>query len=104
MTSGSGTPAADALEARFRRVAAVEGALGMLSWDRMVMMPPGGGEARAEQAATLGVIAHELLTDPEMAGPLETAEGIGRAAWRGRGCPAVAVTVDAVSVKKKIST
>src|SRR3546814_17972213 len=67
MTSGSGTPAADALEARFLRVAAVEGALGMLSWDRMVMMPPGVGQARAEPAATLGALAHGLLTAPEMA-------------------------------------
>src|SRR5690606_17765488 len=44
-TAGSATPAADALEATFRRIAAVEGALGVLSWARMVMMPPGGGEA-----------------------------------------------------------
>lgn len=82
MTSSSGTPAADALEARFRRIAAVEGALGMLSWDRMVMMPPGGGEARAEQAATLGVIAHELMTAPEVADLLEAAGAEPLAGWR----------------------
>lgn len=76
------TPAADALEARCRRIAAVEGALGVLSWDRMVLMPPGGGEARAEQAATLGVIAHELLTAPEVADLLAAAAAEPLHDWR----------------------
>jgi len=82
VTTTGTTPATDALEARFRRVAAVEGALAVLSWDRMVMMPAGGGEARAEQAATLGVIAHELLTAPEVADLLAAAEAEGVAGWR----------------------
>lgn len=76
------TPATDALEALSRRLSAVEGALGVLSWDRMVMMPPGGGEARAEQAATLGVIAHEILTDPKVADLLAEAADEPLTGWR----------------------
>ncbi len=76
------TPATDALEARFRRLSAIEGALGVLSWDRLVMMPPGGGDARAEQSATLGVIAHEILTAPEVADLLAAASAEPLAGWR----------------------
>ncbi|EDP66501.1 Thermostable carboxypeptidase 1 [alpha proteobacterium BAL199] len=76
------TPATDALEALSRRLSAVEGAMGVLSWDRMVMMPTGGGDARAEQAATLGVIAHELLTAPKIDDLLTAAEGEPLTGWR----------------------
>jgi len=31
----------------------------VLSWDQQVNMPPGGGEARGQQLATLGKISHE---------------------------------------------
>lgn len=78
----SATPATDALEARFRRLSAIEGALGVLSWDRLVMMPPGGGDARAEQAATLDVIAHEMLTAPEVADLLAAAAAEPLDGWR----------------------
>ena len=41
------TPALDALEDRFRRLSSLHGALGVLGWDRNVMMPSGGGAVRA---------------------------------------------------------
>jgi carboxypeptidase Taq len=69
------TPALDALEQRFRRLSALGGAMGVLGWDRMVMMPTGGGAARAEQTATLEVLSHELMVAPEMADLLAQAEG-----------------------------
>jgi len=76
------TPATDALEARFRKLAALSGAMGVLSWDRMVMMPAGGGDARAEQAATLEVIAHGMLTAPEVVEELEAAAAERPTGWR----------------------
>jgi carboxypeptidase Taq len=63
------------LEARFRRLGAVQEAVAMLHWDAAAIMPPGGAPARAEQLATLRLIAHELLTAPDVADLLAAAEG-----------------------------
>jgi carboxypeptidase Taq len=63
------------LEARFSRIGAVEDAAAMLHWDAAAMMPPGGAEARAEQLATLRLIAHEALTDPAIADLIAAAAG-----------------------------
>jgi carboxypeptidase Taq len=68
------TLAYQALETRFKRMSAISGALSMLGWDRSVMMPPGSGEARAEQMAVLSVMLHELKIAPDMATLLEEAK------------------------------
>jgi len=77
-------PALAALEERFRRIAALHGSMSMLGWDRSTVMPSGGAAARAEQLATLGVLAHELLCDPCVGDQLADAEaGAARLdAWR----------------------
>ena len=62
------------LEARFRRLGALEEAIGVLNWDNATMMPPGGAATRAEQLATLSLVAHEQLTAPEIGGLLAEAE------------------------------
>ena len=62
------------LEARFRRLGAVEEAIAMLHWDAAAMMPPGGAAARTEQLAALRGIAHRLLAAPEIGDLLEAAE------------------------------
>ena len=62
------------LEARFRRLGAVEEAIAMLHWDAAAMMPSGGAASRAEQLATLRGIAHQKLTAPEIADLLDAAE------------------------------
>ncbi len=54
------------LEKRFARMSAVNRAGAMLNWDRSTMMPEGASEDRADQLATLNVIAHELLVAPDM--------------------------------------
>jgi carboxypeptidase Taq len=65
------------LETRFRRLSAIEGALGILNWDRSTMMPSGSAEDRGEQVAALGVLAHELLTAAAVGDLLVTAEAAG---------------------------
>ena len=50
------------LEARFRRLGAIEEAIGVLNWDCATTMPPGGAATRAEQLASLSLLAHEQLT------------------------------------------
>jgi carboxypeptidase Taq len=62
-----------ALEARFKRLSDIRGALSILHWDRHAMMPSGGNGVRADQVATLGQIAHELLTSEETGALLEQA-------------------------------
>jgi carboxypeptidase Taq len=62
------------LEARFRRVGALEEAIGVLHWDSATMMPPGGAATRAEQVATLSLFAHQQLTAAEIDDLLGAAE------------------------------
>ena len=46
------------------RISSKTGAL--LGWDQQVMMPPRGAPMRAEQLATVGRIAHQKFTSPEV--------------------------------------
>jgi carboxypeptidase Taq len=46
----------------------------LLFWDQNTMMPPDGACARGDQAATLEVVAHERLTDPELGRLLDALE------------------------------
>jgi carboxypeptidase Taq len=62
------------LEARFRRLGAVEEVLGVLNWDSATMMPPGGAAARAEQFASLSLLAHQQLTAAAVGDLLQAAE------------------------------
>jgi carboxypeptidase Taq len=62
------------LESRFRRLAALQEAAGMLHWDMATVMPDGGRSARAEQLATIEVICHEMLTAGETGDLLDSAE------------------------------
>ena len=63
------------LEARFRRLGALDEAIGVLNWDGATMMPPGGAATRAEQLATLSRLAHEQLAAAEVGDLLAEAEG-----------------------------
>lgn len=65
------------LEARFRRLSALQEAAGMLQWDMSTVMPDGGRSARAEQLATIEVICHEILTAAETGDLLDAAEADG---------------------------
>ena len=62
------------LEQRFRRLGAIEQAISVLHWDTAAIMPGGGAAARAEQLATLRLIAHQHLVAPEIDGLLAEAE------------------------------
>ena len=62
------------LEDRFRRLAALGEAEGVLHWDSSTLMPKGGASARGEQLAALAVTRHELLTSDGVADLLGAAE------------------------------
>lgn len=59
------------LKARVAQVDDLQHASGVLAWDQATYMPPGGAPARGRQLATLGRLAHERFTAPEVGGWLE---------------------------------
>ena len=54
------------LRERLAEISDLSRTAGVLAWDQRVSMPPRGTEARAEALATLGRIAHNRFTDPEI--------------------------------------
>lgn len=62
------------LERQFRRIAHLEHASAILSWDEAVMMPEAAGPDRADAMAALGVVLHEHLTAPQLNDWLAVAE------------------------------
>ncbi len=62
------------LEARFHRLAALDGVVAVLGWDWSAVMPSGGAEARAEQLAQVRLLEHEILAAPETGDRLLAAE------------------------------
>lgn len=54
------------LKRRLLEVDDLESASSLLNWDQSTYMPPGGATARGRQLATLGELAHQKRTDPEI--------------------------------------
>jgi carboxypeptidase Taq len=61
------------LKERLGHLSDVAHALSLAHWDQQTMMPPAGGEARAESLATLTRISHEMFVDDETGRLLEGA-------------------------------
>jgi carboxypeptidase Taq len=61
----------DQLKEILGEVSDLRHAASVLEWDQNVSMPPGGSEARGQQLATLGKIAHEKSTSDEVGKLLE---------------------------------
>ena len=53
------------LKQRMEQLSDLGHALALAHWDQQTMMPPRGGEARAESLATLTGISHEIFVDDE---------------------------------------
>jgi carboxypeptidase Taq len=62
------------LTKRFARIATLNEAASVVSWDQATMMPAGGAAARGDQMAILAGLSHELLTHPGLADDLGAAE------------------------------
>ncbi|MGH3050666.1 MAG: carboxypeptidase M32, partial [Gaiellaceae bacterium] len=65
----------DELRTRLAEISDLGKAMALLSWDQNVMMPPLGAPARAEQLGTVGRIAHEQFTAPEIGHLLDEVRG-----------------------------
>jgi len=55
----------DGLKQRLAELSDLAHALSLAHWDQQTMMPPGGGEGRAESLATLTRISHEMFVNDE---------------------------------------
>ena len=66
--------ALEALHEKFRVIHNLNHASQYLSWDEAVMMPKGGGLARADSLATLQLLVHEMVTSSEMGELIEAAK------------------------------
>lgn len=54
------------LTSRLIEIQHLASAASLLSWDQETYMPPGGGQARADQLSTLQTLAHDKLVSPEI--------------------------------------
>jgi len=54
------------LQRRLQEISDLGKTMSLLAWDQQVMMPRRGAAIRAEQLATVGRIAHEKFTSPEI--------------------------------------
>ena len=52
------------LKSRLAEINDLDMAASLLGWDQSTYMPPGGGEARGRQLATLAKISQEKFIDP----------------------------------------
>ena len=72
----------DALHERYRRIADLNHAQGILSWDEAVMMPSGSGPIRGDALATLAGMVHELTAAPEIGELADAAATQNLDPWR----------------------
>jgi carboxypeptidase Taq len=61
----------DRLKEIMGEVSDLNSAASLLGWDQQTYMPPAGGEARGQQLATLGKLAHQKATSEEVGRLLE---------------------------------
>ena len=80
--SEANNKAYEELEARYRRIALIGEALGILHWDTATMMPDGAAPGRAEQVAGLSLLRHEMLVAPELGDLLEAAAAETLGDWQ----------------------
>ena len=75
-------PAYRRLEDHYRRIGALDDAIGLLHWDRQAMMPPGGAPARAATLAALRVMRHQAASAPELEELIARADGEPLGPWQ----------------------
>jgi carboxypeptidase Taq len=64
------------LKERLAEIQDLRAAAAVLAWDQATYMPPGGAASRGHQMATLGKLAQERATSPELGTLLEELKGI----------------------------
>lgn len=76
-SSAAGFPEYQKLRARFREIALLRSADGLLGWDQETCMPPKAVAWRAEQLSYLSGLIHRLSTAPEVGDWIKACEDAG---------------------------
>ncbi len=66
---------------RFKKIDSIEHLMSVAHWDEATMMPDGGAESRGQAMAQVGVLAHELITDPNVGEWIEKAKAENLSEW-----------------------
>jgi carboxypeptidase Taq len=69
------------LSAHFREVGDLQHVYDIASWDEAAMMPTGGGEARGQAMATLGVVIHNMATDERVGQWMDSCSNLDLSQW-----------------------
>lgn len=91
----------EAYVSHMRKLADVEFAIGVLSWDKEVNLPTKGAQFRAQQVATLSGIAHEIFTDQKLGHVLQQLQENG-ASLNNRQAQNIALTFKDYSRAQKL--
>lgn len=70
------TPELERLKKKLAEIQDLRAASALLYWDQATHMPPEGARARGQQLATLGKLAQERATDPELGELLDELTGL----------------------------
>ena len=71
-----------ALEKHYGRLGRLGAVRSIVDWDTATTMPSGSSEARGEEIAALGLVAHEFATDPRLEALFADAERLNLDEWQ----------------------
>jgi carboxypeptidase Taq len=71
-----------ALEKHYGRLGRLGAVQSLVGWDTATTMPPGSAEARGEETAALGLVIHDLATDPRLGAWFADAERLNLDSWQ----------------------
>ncbi len=72
----------ETLTEHYRQVGDLRHVASICHWDEAAVMPEGGGEARGQAMATLGVVIHEKLTNTEIGNWLDACSNLDLTEWQ----------------------
>lgn len=70
------------LTAHFKKVGDLRHVSSITAWDEASMMPVGGGDARGEALASLGVVIHELVTGQQVGDWIDACSNLDLDRWQ----------------------
>ncbi len=76
------TNAYELVAQRYEEIGHLSHLMSIAQWDEAVMMPTGGGAARAAALSTLSGLQHQLKNSPDLKDQIEAAQSLDLTAWQ----------------------